>query len=118
MPSVPRCGPRTGDGRRRAPTTLRRAATARRCNTPGRSPQFAASPALPVWLTVGGLVGLIGLSHWAHGTPSDFRHGLMLVVSLCAAALIAGLVLDSRTTVSRLLASPPLVFLGAISYGV
>jgi peptidoglycan/LPS O-acetylase OafA/YrhL len=83
-----------------------------------RSPQTGARYPLPTLLSTAGLAVLVGAAHWSKGTPSEFRHGLMLVVSLASAAVIAGLMLDTRTLLSRLLGSLPLVAIGRISYGI
>ncbi|MDT4937840.1 MAG: hypothetical protein QOG80_1511, partial [Pseudonocardiales bacterium] len=83
-----------------------------------RSPQSAARSGLPLLLSASGLVVLGIAAHRVDGTPNDFRHGLLLIVSLASAALIAGLMLDRRMLVSRLLSTAPLVALGRISYGV
>jgi len=69
-------------------------------------------------MSVTGLAVLGATAHWSRGTPSEFHHGLMLLVSLAAAALIAGLMLDRRMLVSRLLSTLPFVAIGRISYGI
>ncbi|MDT4891246.1 MAG: hypothetical protein QOE97_281 [Pseudonocardiales bacterium] len=81
-----------------------------------RSPQAAGRYA--GLLSGAGLLALVLAAHAATGAPDQFRHGLMLGVSVASAALIAGLVLDGRTLVSRVLASTPLAALGRISYAV
>jgi len=83
-----------------------------------RSQQSAARHPLPLLLSTAGLAVLGCAVHWSHGTPAEFRHGLMLLVSLASAALIAGLMLDTRTAVSRVLSSMPFVAIGRISYGI
>jgi peptidoglycan/LPS O-acetylase OafA/YrhL len=79
-----------------------------------RSPQPAARYAAP--LSGGALVVLVLIAHSATGAPDQFRHGLMLAVSVASAGLIAGIVLDGRMVVSRMLSWTPLVALGRISY--
>ncbi|MDT4937614.1 MAG: hypothetical protein QOG80_1285 [Pseudonocardiales bacterium] len=83
-----------------------------------RSGQPAGRRPVPMLLSTAGLAVLVGAAHWAHGTPADFHHGLMLLVSVAAAALIAGLLLDTRTLPARVLASGPFVAIGRISYGI
>ncbi|HJQ43528.1 MAG TPA: acyltransferase family protein [Jatrophihabitantaceae bacterium] len=83
-----------------------------------RSPQSASRYGLPTFLSLGGLAVLGIAAHRVHGTPSDFRHGLLLIISVASAALIAGLMLDRRSIVSTFLSMPMLVALGRISYGV
>jgi len=83
-----------------------------------RSMQPAGRHPLPLLLSTAGLAVLGCAVHWSHGTPGEFRHGLMLLVALASAALIAGLMLDTRTAVSRVLSSAPFVGIGRISYGI
>ena len=65
-----------------------------------------------------GLAGLAVGAHYATGSVGDFRHGMLLLVALASVAVIAPVALDQEGFVARLLAVKPLVWLGAISYGV
>ncbi|HUL99016.1 MAG TPA: acyltransferase, partial [Mycobacterium sp.] len=65
-----------------------------------------------------GLMGLAVGAHYATGSVGDFRHGMLLLVALASVAVIAPVALDQDSFVARLLALKPLVWLGAISYGV
>ena len=97
-----------------APTWRWRATTPRG----KRSPQLAARKALPLLLSGCGLAALTGIAVNADGAPSEFRDGLLLVTALAAAALVAGVVLDSGQPVARMLSTPLLVGIGRISYGL
>jgi peptidoglycan/LPS O-acetylase OafA/YrhL len=77
------------------------------------------------WLTaltrivpVLGLAGLAAGAHFATGSAGQFRHGLLILVALAAAAVIGPVAVDQQGPVAKLLACRPLVGLGAISYGV
>ncbi len=83
-----------------------------------QSPQRAARRPLPLLLSVCGLAALTGVATTADGAPSEFRHGLLLLTALAAAALVAGVVLDSGQAVARLLSTRLLVGIGRISYGL
>ncbi len=83
-----------------------------------RSPQPAARRPLPLLLSVCGLAVLTGVAATADGAPGEFRHGLLLLTALAAAALVAGVVLDSGQPVARLLSTRLLVGIGRISYGL
>jgi peptidoglycan/LPS O-acetylase OafA/YrhL len=83
-----------------------------------QSPQPAGRRPLPFLLSVCGLAALTGVATAADGAPSEFRHGLLLLTALAAAALVAGVVLDSGQPVARLLSTRPLVGIGRISYGL
>jgi peptidoglycan/LPS O-acetylase OafA/YrhL len=83
-----------------------------------RSPQPAAHRPLPLLLSAGGLAALAGIAATADGAPGEFRHGLLLMVAVASAALLAGLVLDSGQLVARLLSTRLLVGIGRISYGL
>src|SRR5260221_11312196 len=83
-----------------------------------RSPQPAARAPLPLLLSVCVLAALTGVATTADGAPSEFRHGLLLLTALAAAALLAGGVLDSGQAVARLLSTRLLVAIGRISYGL
>ena len=65
-----------------------------------------------------GLAGLAAAAHYATGSVGEFRHGLLIVVAVAAAAVIAPVALEQDGLVARVLAWRPLVWLGAISYGV
>ncbi|TDY06145.1 peptidoglycan/LPS O-acetylase OafA/YrhL [Mycolicibacterium litorale] len=69
-------------------------------------------------LSVLGLAGLTALAHLATGAPAEYRMGLFTATAAAAVLVVATVALDQRGPVSRLLACPPLVWLGAISYGV
>ncbi len=83
-----------------------------------RSPQIEHLHALAPIASVLGLGVLAFAAHTATGAPSEYQHGLMLGVSVAAAALIGAVVLDGRTVVASVLSWSPLVGLGRISYGV
>ena len=91
-----------------------------RADTPlgTRSPQRAGRPPLPLLLSLCGLAALTGIATLADGAPSEFRHGLLLLTALAAAALVAGVVLDAGQPVARLLSTRLLVGIGRISYGL
>lgn len=69
-------------------------------------------------LSVLGLAGLAVLAHSATGVPDEYRMGLFTVTAAAAVLVVTTVVLDQRGPVARLLACRPLVWLGAISYGV
>jgi peptidoglycan/LPS O-acetylase OafA/YrhL len=69
-------------------------------------------------LPVVGLVGLAAATHYATGSAGEFRHGLLIGVAVAAVAVVAAVTLEQRGVIARILALPPLVWLGAISYGV
>jgi peptidoglycan/LPS O-acetylase OafA/YrhL len=83
-----------------------------------RSPQPAARRPLPLLLSVCGLAALAGIATTADGAPGEFRNGLLLLTALAAAALVAGVVLDSGHAVARLLSTRLFVGTGRISYGL
>jgi peptidoglycan/LPS O-acetylase OafA/YrhL len=83
-----------------------------------QSPQPAGRRPLPLLLSVCGLAALTGVATAADGAPSEFRDGLLLFTALAAAALVAGVVLDSGQPVARLLSTRLLVGIGRISYGL
>jgi len=83
-----------------------------------QSPQPAGRRPLPLLLSVCGLAALTGIAMTADGAPGEFRHGLLLLTALAAAALLAGVVLDSGQPVARLLSTRLLVGIGRISYGL
>ncbi|MDT5222813.1 MAG: hypothetical protein QOG19_220, partial [Mycobacterium sp.] len=65
-----------------------------------------------------GLAALAAITHFATGSAGEFRHGLLIVVAIAAVLVVAPVALEQRGAVARVLASPPLVWLGTISYGV
>lgn len=83
-----------------------------------RSPQPAGRRPLPLLLSAGGLAALTVIATKADGALGEFRDGLMLITALAAAALVAGVVLDSGQPVAWLLSTRPLVGIGRISYGI
>jgi peptidoglycan/LPS O-acetylase OafA/YrhL len=58
------------------------------------------------------------LAHYATGSAREFRAGLLIVVAVAAVLIVAPVALDQGSPVARVLAWRPLVWLGAISYGV
>lgn len=69
-------------------------------------------------LSVAGLAGVGVLAHYATGAPAEYRMGLFTAVAAATVLVVAAVALDQRGPVARLLACPPLVWLGAVSYGV
>ncbi len=69
-------------------------------------------------LPVIGLAALAAAAHYATGAAREFRSGLLIVVALAAVLVVASVALEQDGPVARLLAWRPLVWLGAISYGV
>jgi peptidoglycan/LPS O-acetylase OafA/YrhL len=69
-------------------------------------------------LSVVGVAGLAALAHYATGSAREFRAGLLIAVAVAAVLVIAPVALDQGSPVARALAWRPLVWLGAISYGV
>jgi len=69
-------------------------------------------------LSVIGVAGLAVLAHYATGSAREFRAGLLIAVAVAAVLVIAPVALDQGSPVARALACRPLVWLGAISYGV
>ncbi|MBV9516085.1 MAG: acyltransferase, partial [Mycobacteriaceae bacterium] len=65
-----------------------------------------------------GVVALAAAAHYATGTSAEFRHGVLTLISLAAVAVIAPVALAPDGAVAKALAWRPLVWLGAISYGV
>ena len=65
-----------------------------------------------------GIAGLVAGAHYATGSAGQFRHGMLIVVALTAAAVIGPVAVDQQGPAAKLLAWRPLVALGAISYGV
>jgi peptidoglycan/LPS O-acetylase OafA/YrhL len=69
-------------------------------------------------VAAGGLAGVIVLMLVTTDTGQFYYHGGSVLVSLAAAALIAGLVTGSDGLAGRLLATRPAVAIGVISYGL
>ena len=69
-------------------------------------------------LPVIGLTMLGVVAHFATGSAPEFRRGLLIVVAVAAVLIVAPVALEQRGLVARVLAFPPLVWLGMISYGV
>ena len=69
-------------------------------------------------LPVIGLAMLGVVAHFATGSAPEFRRGLLIVVAVAAVFIVAPVALEQRGLVARVLAFPPLVWLGVISYGV
>lgn len=91
--------------------TLR--ATAVRTRRPGRHG--------PVWfraLAVGALLAVVGLWTRADGADPWLYRGGLLAAAVAVAVVIAYAVEQPESVPARLLALPPLVWLGRISYGV
>ena len=58
------------------------------------------------------------VAHFATGSAPEFRRGLLIVVAVAAVFVVAPVAMEQRGLVARVLAWPPLVWLGVISYGV
>ena len=69
-------------------------------------------------LPVIGLAMLGAAVHYTTGDAREFRDGLLIAVALAAVAVIAAVALDQGGPVARVVSWRPLVWLGAISYGV
>ncbi|RDH74961.1 acyltransferase family protein [Mycolicibacterium moriokaense] len=69
-------------------------------------------------LPVIGLTMLGVVAHFAIGSAPEFRRGLLIVVAVAAVFVVAPVALEPRGVVARLLALPPLVWLGMVSYAV
>jgi peptidoglycan/LPS O-acetylase OafA/YrhL len=69
-------------------------------------------------LPVIGLTMLAVVAHFATGSAPEFRRGLLIVVAIAAIFIVAPVALEQRGLVAQVLAFPPLVWLGTISYGV
>jgi peptidoglycan/LPS O-acetylase OafA/YrhL len=73
---------------------------------------------------IAGALSMVGLAvlglaaHFATGSVREFRGGLLIVVAVAAVLVVAPVALDQGSPVARVLAWRPLVWLGAISYGV
>lgn len=69
-------------------------------------------------LPLAGLAVLAMAAHRATGSVAEFHGGLLTLVAVAAIAVIAPVALHQSGLVARALAWSPLVWLGAISYGV
>ncbi|KUI39328.1 hypothetical protein AU194_18240 [Mycobacterium sp. GA-2829] len=69
-------------------------------------------------LSLVGLAGLGVLAHYATGAPAEYRMGLFTAAAAAAVLVVATVALDQGGPIARMLACPPLVWLGAVSYGV
>ena len=69
-------------------------------------------------LSIVGLAMLAALAHDATGSAREFHAGLLIVVAVAAVLVVAPVALDQGSPVAQILAWRPLVWLGAISYGV
>lgn len=69
-------------------------------------------------LPVVGLAVLALAAHFATGAAREFRGGLLIVVAMAAVFVVAPVALEQSGPVARMLAWRPVVWLGAISYGV
>lgn len=69
-------------------------------------------------LSVLGVAMLAVLAHYATGSAREFRAGLLIAAALAAVLVVAPVALDQGGPVARVLALRPLLWLGAISYGV
>lgn len=69
-------------------------------------------------LSILGLAMLAMLAHYATGSAREFRYGSLALVAVAAVLVVAPAALDQGGPVARVLAFRPLVWLGAISYGV
>ena len=69
-------------------------------------------------LPVIGLAVLAAAAHYATGAAREFRGGLLIIVAMAAVLVVAPVALEQGGPVARVLAWRPLVWLGAISYGV
>jgi peptidoglycan/LPS O-acetylase OafA/YrhL len=65
-----------------------------------------------------GVAGLAAATHYATGSAGEFRHGLLIAVAIASVVVIAPVSMEQRGAIARILALPPLVWLGTISYGV
>lgn len=65
-----------------------------------------------------GVAVLALAAHRASGDVGDFRAGLLIIVAVGAVLVVVPVAFDQRGPVAQVLALPPLVALGAISYGV
>jgi peptidoglycan/LPS O-acetylase OafA/YrhL len=69
-------------------------------------------------LPIIGLAVLAAAARYATGGARDFRYGVLIVVAMAAVLVVAPVALDQGGLVARALAWRPVVWLGAISYGV
>lgn len=69
-------------------------------------------------LPLAGLAVLAAVAHRATGSAAEFHGGLLTIVAVSAIAVIGPVALHQSGLVAQILAQPPLVWLGTISYGV
>ncbi len=69
-------------------------------------------------LAIAGTAGTVWIWTHAHGTDGWLYHGGLTVAALAVAAVLAHAVASPAGPTARVLALPPLVWLGRISYGV
>ena len=69
-------------------------------------------------LPVVGLMALALAAHHVTGSAAEFRSGLLTAVPVAAVIVVSSVALDQDGAVARVLACPPMVWLGTISYGV
>lgn len=69
-------------------------------------------------VSLAGVAVLAFAAHRASGSVDDFRSGLLVIVAVGAILVVVPVALDQAGPVARVLALPPLVWLGTISYGV
>jgi peptidoglycan/LPS O-acetylase OafA/YrhL len=69
-------------------------------------------------LPVVGVAGLAAATHYASGSVAEFHHGLLIGIAIAAVFVVAPVALEQRGLIARMLAMPPLVWLGTISYGI
>ncbi|CAN5742754.1 acyltransferase family protein [soil metagenome] len=69
-------------------------------------------------LSLAGVTLLALAAHFATGSVADFRSGLLIIVAAGAVLVVVPVAFDQGGPVARVLAVRPLVWLGAISYGV
>ena len=65
-----------------------------------------------------GVAGMAAATHCATGGAGEFRHGLLIGVAIASVLVVAPVAMEQRGAIARVLALPPLVWLGTISYGV
>ncbi len=69
-------------------------------------------------LALGGAATTLWMWHHAHDDQAWMYHGGLTLAAAASALIIAHAVVSPRSPTARLLALPPLVYLGRISYGV
>ncbi|CAN5454761.1 acyltransferase family protein [soil metagenome] len=68
--------------------------------------------------SLAGVAVLALIAHRATGSVADFRSGLLIIVAVGAVLVVVPVAFDQDGPVARVLSLRPLVWLGAISYGV